>query len=196
MDISGTVAPKSDQMNADDFISGAKTYTIDRVSANEGTPEQPVNVFMREHKLPFRPCKSMRRVMIAAWGPDASQYAGRSLTLYRDPEVKFGGMAVGGIRISHMSHIDGDLVMALTASKAKRASYRVQPLKVQDAAPQLDVDEVQGEARAAAKKGKDAFGEWWKNNPDKRPHAKLIIDELRALAEPEQQPQDDDEVPL
>jgi hypothetical protein len=30
------------------------------------------------------------------------------MTLYCDPEVQFGGMKVGGIRISHMSDIDGE----------------------------------------------------------------------------------------
>ena len=135
MDISNTVAPKSDQINSDDFLSGAKTFSIARVTANEGTPEQPVNIYFAETKLPFRPCKSMRRVMISVWGPDASKYVGRSLTLYRDPNVKFGGMAVGGIRISHMSHIDSKMVLTLTASKAKKAPFTVQPLRIESTTP-------------------------------------------------------------
>lgn len=71
----------------------------------------------------------MRRVMVAAWGPDASQYVGRSMTLYRDPKVQFGGMQVGGIRISHMTHIERDMTMALTATRAKRAPYTVKVLQ-------------------------------------------------------------------
>lgn len=129
------IAPKSDQINADDLIAGPRTIRITRVTGNEGNAEQPVNVFFDDDSgKPFRPCKSMRRVMVQAWGPDASKYAGRSMTLYRDPKVQFGGMAVGGIRISHMSHIDGELMMSLTASKAKRAPYKVLPLST-DAAP-------------------------------------------------------------
>jgi hypothetical protein len=62
------------------------------------------------------------------WGPDAKQYAGRSLTLYRDPSVKWGGMEVGGIRISHMSHIDKAATMALTATRGNRKPYTVKPL--------------------------------------------------------------------
>jgi hypothetical protein len=85
---------------------------------------------------PFKPCKSMRRVMVAAWGREAAQYVGRSMTLYRDPKVAFGGMEVGGIRISHMSHIEKRLDLALTVTKAKRAPYRVEPL----AAPGPDVE--------------------------------------------------------
>jgi hypothetical protein len=48
----------------------------------------------------------MRRVLVAMWGAEASAYVGRSLTLFRDPDVKFGGMETGGIRISHATHID------------------------------------------------------------------------------------------
>jgi hypothetical protein len=128
MDMSATVAPKSDQMNADDLISGPRTIRIDRVSGS-GNPDQPVNVhFDGDNGKPFRPCKSMRRVMISAWGADASEYVGRSMTLFRDPKVAFGGMEVGGIRISHMSHIERDMTMALTVTKAKRAPFVVRRL--------------------------------------------------------------------
>lgn len=128
MDMSAFVAPKSDQLNADDLIAGPRTITITRVTGT-GNGEQPVAVYFEgDDGKPLKPCKSMRRVMIAAWGADASQYAGRSMTLYRDPKVKFGGMEVGGIRISHMSHIDREMVMALTVTKAKREPYKVKVL--------------------------------------------------------------------
>lgn len=130
MDMSTTVAPKSDQLNADDLIAGPRTIRIMGVRGT-GNGEQPVAVsFDGDDGKPFLPCKSMRRVMIAAWGADASQYAGRSMTLYRDPKVKWGGMEVGGIRISHMSHIEREMVMALTVTKKERAPYRVKPLVV------------------------------------------------------------------
>lgn len=132
MDMSLTVAPKSDQINADDLIAGPRTITITRVNANEGNAEQPVNVYFDgDNGKPFRPCKSMRRVMIAVWGADAKEYVGRSMTLYRDPDVTWGGMKVGGIRISHMSHMDGEQVLALTATKSSRKPYKVRPLKVE-----------------------------------------------------------------
>lgn len=140
MDMSNTIAPKSDQLNADDLISGPRTVTITRVSGNEGNAEQPVNVFFEgDNGKPFRPCKSMRRVMVAIWGADAVQYVGKAMTLYRDPAVKFGGMAVGGIRISHMSGLSEPRQMALTASRAKRAPYTVKPLSApQSTAPTED----------------------------------------------------------
>lgn len=132
VDMSAFIAPKSDQMNADDLIGGPRTITVTRVSASPESPEQPVSIYFDgDDGKPFKPCKSMRRVMVAIWGSDASKYVGRSMTLYRDPKVAFGGMQVGGIRISHMTDMDREVVIALTATRAKRAPYKVMPLKVE-----------------------------------------------------------------
>ena len=54
-------------------------------------------------------------------------------TLYNDPEVIFGGIKVGGIRISHMSDIAEAKSMALTTKKSQRAQYTVKPLPRQQA---------------------------------------------------------------
>ena len=85
-DMSAVIIPKSDQINADDLIGGPITITIVAVKVQPGT-EQPVSIDFGDPKKVFRPCKSMSRVMVAAWGPDSSKYAGKSLTLYRDPMV-------------------------------------------------------------------------------------------------------------
>ena len=124
-------APKTDQLNADSLIGGPITVTITAVRANEGSAEQPVSIsYEGDGGKPYKPCKSMRRVMVHCWGADAKAYIGRSLTLYCDPNVQFGGMKVGGIRISHMTHLDEPKIMALTATKAKRANFTVQPLQI------------------------------------------------------------------
>ena len=127
-DMSSVIVPKSDQISADDFIPGPRTFTIEGVSINPGT-EQPVNIKLVGEQRAWRPCKSMSRCLVAAWGPDANAYIGRSVTLYRDPKVKWGGLEVGGIRISHMSHIERDMVMSLTATKGKRAPHKVSVLE-------------------------------------------------------------------
>jgi len=121
------IVPKSDQFNADTFISGPQTFTVRDVHI-KGGQEQPVSIYMNGTDLAFRPCKSMSRVLVTAWGADAKVYVGRSLTLYRDPSVKWGGMEVGGIRISHMSHLDGKLLLQLTATKGQRKPHVVMPL--------------------------------------------------------------------
>lgn len=128
MDISATTAPKSDQQNFDDYISGPKTVTISDVRA--GSDEQPVEIHLVEFPgRPYKPSKSMRRVLVAAWGPDASTYAGRKLTLFGDPTVKFGGAVTGGIKISHASHLEKTLNISLTATRGKRAPHTVKPLE-------------------------------------------------------------------
>lgn len=130
--MSSVIIPRSDQWNADDFISGPQTFTIQGVSISAGT-EQPVSIDIGTPGKVYRPCKSMSRVLVATWGPDAKAYTGRSFTLYRDPDVKWGGLAVGGIRISHLSHIEREVTMALTETRASRKPFTVKPLKVETA---------------------------------------------------------------
>jgi hypothetical protein len=127
MDLTESIAPKSDQLNADDLISGPVTVTIREVA--KGTAEQPVDVHLVEFPgRAYRPSKSMRRVMVTAWGSEASTYAGHRLTLFRNPEITFGRDKVGGIEVSHLSHIYKPLTIALTATRGKRKSFTVQPL--------------------------------------------------------------------
>lgn len=128
-DMSPVIVPKSDQINSDDLISGPMTITIRDVKI-KGGQEQPVSIFIDGTEKAFRPCKSMARVMVAVWGADSKEYIGRSLTIYRDATVKWAGVEVGGIRISHMSHMDGPMTMALTATKGSRKPYTVHPLVV------------------------------------------------------------------
>lgn len=127
MDMTRTIVPKSDQINADDLIGTSVTVTI--TGATEGSAEQPVDIHLAEFpKRAYRPSKSMRRVLVAAWGIDTDAYIGRRMTLYRDPDVKFGGDQVGGIKISHLSDIKGRMQIALTEKRGKRAPHTVEPL--------------------------------------------------------------------
>lgn len=127
MDLSDTIVPNSQQLNAEDLLSHPVTVTITGVT--KGSAEQPVNIELAEFPgRPFRPSKTVRRILVNAWGAEASAYVGRRMTLYRDPAVKFGGMDVGGIRVSHLSHIDKPLSVALTVTRGKRQAYTVQPL--------------------------------------------------------------------
>jgi hypothetical protein len=125
--MTATIAPKSDQLNADDLISGPITVTVAEVAA--GSPEQPVDVRLVEFPgRAYRPSKSMRRILVSAWGAEASSYTGRRISLYRNPEIMFGRDKVGGIEISHLSDIDKPLTVALTATRGRRKNFTVQPL--------------------------------------------------------------------
>ena len=128
MDISDTLAPTSDQLDAVDLLSGPRTFVIEQVS--KGNAEQPVQIHLVDFPRPWRPGKSMRRVLVAAWGPDASQYLGRSVRLYCDDSVTFGADRVGGTRISHLSHIDKKLSIPLLVTRGRSKVYTVEPLAV------------------------------------------------------------------
>jgi len=151
IDLGATIAPKSDQLNADDLIVGPRTILVTAVKAraSTGQGDQPVAVhFEGDNGKPYLPCKSMRRVLVHVWGRDGGAYVGRSLTLFRDESVVFGGAAVGGIRISHMSEMTRPVTLSLTASKASRKPYIVQPLVVA-AAPMKQKKEATAEEKRA-----------------------------------------------
>lgn len=132
-DLSAAIVPKSDQLNSDDLIGGPRTVRITRVTVSAG--EQPVSVYFDgDDGKPYKPCKSMCRVLVMQWGPNGDKYVGRELTLYRDPSITWGGMAVGGIRISHMSDIPTDVKIAITKSRKERALVTVRKLE-RSAAP-------------------------------------------------------------
>lgn len=137
MDLTQSITPRSDQLNADDLIAHPITVTIANVTA--GNTEQPVNVELVEYPgRPYKPSKSMRRVLVAAWGAEASAYHGRRLTLFRNPDIKFGGIAVGGIEIAALSHIDKPVTIALTTTRGKRNDFTVQPITERDWAKDLE----------------------------------------------------------
>ena len=132
MDITESLAANSSQQNYDEFLAGPKTVTVSEVK--KGSAEQPVEVHLVEFPgKPFKPAKTVRRLLAKVWGTDASQWAGRRLTIYGDPDVRYGGKAVGGLRVSHVSHIDKPVTVALTVTRGKREPFTVHPLP--DATP-------------------------------------------------------------
>lgn len=127
-DLMKTIEPKSDQLNFDDFI-GNETKTITITGVKVVNTDQPIELHSAEYPgRPFKPGLTMRRVLIGIWGKSAAGWEGRALTLYGDPEVTFGKHKVGGIRISHASHIDGPKTLMLTVTRGKKAPFTVQPL--------------------------------------------------------------------
>lgn len=187
IDMRATITPKSDQMNADDLVGGPRTIIVRGVKADPSSKEQPVSIFFEgDENKPYKPCKSMRRVMVHIWGPDASQYTGRSMTLYLDKEVSFGGMKVGGIRISHMSDMTKPETMALTATRASRKPFTVQPLKASQKPIQATVPPDYNElAGVAADKGIEFFRQWWNSEEGKmcRDNVELDLVALKDRAE-------------
>ena len=156
MDILSTTAPSSTQLNYDDVANGA-SVTVTITGVTKGSVEQPVNIELAEYpRRPFKPSKSMRRVLVAAWGPDTSVYSGRKMTLFGDPSITFGKEKVGGIRISHLSNLDRSLTVPLTVTRGKRTPFTIQPL--------IDhVAESLTDAQIAAAETVDELRAMWSN---------------------------------
>lgn len=123
-----SIQAKSDQLNAVDLVAGPIDVVIESVS--EGTADQPWVMKLKGNCQPYKPCKSMRRVIVACWGTKAASWVGRSMRLYCDPTTKWAGEEVGGIRISHLSHIDRPMVVHLNESRGKKKPWTVQPLVI------------------------------------------------------------------
>lgn len=137
-DLTRTIQPKSDQLNADDLIAGSLNITVQSVRLS-GNDDQPIIIDIGNGRQPYKPCKSMRRLLVFVWGKDGNQWIGRSMTLFNDQSVKWAGQEVGGIRISHVSHIEKPVSLSLTTTRGKRKPYTVEPL-VMPAYSQEDLD--------------------------------------------------------
>jgi hypothetical protein len=90
--------------------------------------------------------------------------------LYGDPTVRFGSSVVGGIRVSHVSHIDKPVTASLTETRGKRKSHTVEPLP--------DVVPGPSEADVAASQDRDELRSWWGAYPNLRDVIKARVDEL------------------
>jgi hypothetical protein len=135
MTLLDTIQPKSDQLNYDDLIAGPMQIKVTGLAF--GSPEQPVivkccNAATGEALRDYKPCKSMRRVLVAVWGDKGKGWIGQQAVLVGDDSVVFGGAKVGGIRISHVTGIDEPRTLMLTTTRSKRMGYVVKPLVVKD----------------------------------------------------------------
>lgn len=145
IDVTPHLAANSAQLNADDLVGGPITVRVTKAEAAGSRVEkgvQPVTLSISGGHMPFKPCKTMLRLLASAWGADASQWQGRWMTLYRDPSVRFGSDQVGGIRISALSDIPHPMSLSLTSTRGKKALHKVDVLRAprQEGAPTADLD--------------------------------------------------------
>lgn len=126
LDMTASTEARSDQINAVDLVQ-PRTFTIEKVTAGKATHPFDFHLVESPGKV-FRPNLGMRRVIIAGWGGKTGAYVGRRFTLFNEPSVVYAGAEIGGIRISHMSHLDKPLKTSLAISQKKKVPYIVQPL--------------------------------------------------------------------
>lgn len=127
-DLDLALAPKSDQLNADDLIGTMKTIKISGVEVRT-TGQQKITLhYIGENGRPYKPSTGMGRIIRFIFGEDTNTWINEGLILYRDDEVKFGPDKVGGIRIKNMSRIDKPVTIPVTISRGVRKGYTVYPM--------------------------------------------------------------------
>ena len=161
-----TIEKKTDQLNYEDFLGGVtRVVTIAGVKA--GTKEQQYDIAIEGDQRVWRPAVTVLKLLVEAWGDDASAWVGRRAMLYGDPDITFGASKVGGIRVSHLSHIAGPVTANLTVTRGKRARHTVDPL------PEATPTDPRIDALKA---------EWRTADPERRTAIEAEVAELQAGA--------------
>lgn len=125
--VAHTLTAKSDQLNACDLVGGAITVKILSALVKKGL-DQPITIGIDGGYQPWKPCLGMRRALARIWELDSEKWIGQSLTLYCDDSAKWGGEAVGGIRISHATGISEQQRIPMRLSKSKVVIHIINPL--------------------------------------------------------------------
>jgi hypothetical protein len=184
------LAPKSDQLNADDLIAGPRVLKITGARiVRDGRDTKVVLNYDGDNGKPWKPCKTMGRAMVMAWAiADEQQMVGKSVRVFRDPTVRFGADGeVGGIRISHMSHIDKAANIKLTEAQGKKRLYTFQPLPTavpRDASDELTFEGAELSLRTA--KTLDELEQAWRKKAmaSHREALKPVLAERKAEMTP------------
>ena len=187
MDIDDTLAPKSTQLDAIDLDETGRVFTITAVKVVEG--DQPVHISLAGFDRLWKPNLNTRRVLKAAWGGRGSAYVGKRVHLVRDPNVKWAGKKVGGVRIAAMSDIAGP-VIAPQMDGSNSTSITVQPLKeparsesiAQGATNAASTTPDQAEIDIATITDKGELGRLWTQNPKMRKTIEARVAELDSGA--------------
>lgn len=159
-----TIVPKSDQLNAEQLLSAPMTLLVTDIKRGSGVDQPVIVSYLNDEGRPYKPCKTCRKILIFAWGDDGSEWIGKRMTLYCDPDIKFGGVKVGGIRISHLSNIERDMAVSLNVTKGKKGEFIIKKL-----ADIRSISEMKALLSEAAKGGvRDLQAMWKKLNADER----------------------------
>lgn len=157
IDFTDTIIAKSDQLNAAD-IAGVKLLKITDATKAEDQ-DQPVFIYYEGGgKKPWKPCKSMRRVIANVWGSKVD-LKDRVIEVKCDPNVTWAGQEVGGIRITRMSHMSAKKTFPIRVSKNKVEKYTVHPLESSVVAS----NNLLEEAKKVAQLGVKDYSDWLAN---------------------------------
>lgn len=131
LDLSGTIKANSDQLNADDLVTGPIMVQVEGVKL-VNDPKQPIHIYYYGcENRPFKPCLTVRRVLIALWGVDGNQWDNKWMNLYIDATVSFGKQKnIGGIRVDAVSHISSTATISLTVRRGVKQHFTIKPISL------------------------------------------------------------------
>jgi hypothetical protein len=156
---------KSDRLNADDLMSGPRIIKITDVRV---TMAKDGNITVKYEgcgEKPWKPSKGMGRSMALMWGDDETKWAGKRVELFRNPDVEYGSMAIGGIQICGASHIECDLILQITVKRGKKQRLPVRKLHEETVETTIDTTAMLTSLRNVAADGMDALKEAWGSLP-------------------------------
>jgi len=122
-DMAASIEARSEQIDADNLISGPIDVTIKAVTRGPSN-EQPIQIVLQETPLFYRPNKTFRRALIGCFGDDSTNWIGKRLRLARDANVMFGGVKVGGTIVTHAS-IEAPVVFMLSTKRGKKSAVSI-----------------------------------------------------------------------
>lgn len=168
------VQKNTDQLNYEDFLGGAqRIVTIKGVE--KGRKEAQYDIAIEEDARFWRPPATILKLLVLAYGDETDNWVGKRANLFGDPDVKMKGVKVGGIRVSHLSHLDKPLVESLTVTRGQSAVFTIQPLPdsvaPKQAAPHPDAAQIL-----------ELRGEWATADPERRAAIEAQVAELQASA--------------
>lgn len=168
------LAPKSDQLNADDLIAANKIIVISGVNINLGSEQKIIINYQGDNGKPWKPSKGMGRVLTEILGGDPDKWVGETVELFRNKEIRFGKEKCGGIQIAGMSAVRNVTTLLITTAKGKKSSITIQPIaaagnqlqqRIQAHAPQPEQPNAKREwaikLKAAVNYGSLAVDEVW-----------------------------------
>ena len=121
------IKKNTDQLNYEDFLGGV-TRTVTIAKVEKGRKEAQYDIAIEGDDRYWRPPATVLKLLKLAYGDEGADWVGKSALLYGDPDVKMKGVKVGGIRVSHLSHIDKPLTAPLTVTRGQTAVFTIEPL--------------------------------------------------------------------
>jgi len=177
------LAPKSDQLNADDLIVGNIVIVISKVTINLGSEQKIIINYQGDNGKPWKPSKGMGRVLTEILGGDPDKWVGETVELFRNKEIRFGKEKCGGIQIAGMSAVRNVTTLLITTSKGKKSSITIQPIAASGNQPQH-----RAQAPATQPEQPNAKREWAVKLKAAVNYGSLAVDEVWAMVPVEIKP--------